>query len=470
MSFCSLKYGYFLALLIPFYYIVPKRIQRYVLLVFSIAFYLIYSEKAFVIMTLSGIVVYATALWMRRVKNKGKQKILLFVAIFFNVSVLFFLKYMTRGSIILPLGISFYTLALIGFLVDVYREKIAQEKNFFDFYLFETFFPHILQGPIARYDTLAKQFKEKHTFDYDRFCSGLQLMLWGFIKKMVIADRAAIVVNNIYDTYYTVGGTELFFASLLYTLTIFADFSGCVDIARGTALIFDIRLSDNFQQPYLAVSINDFWKRWHISLSSWFRDYLYIPLGGNRKGQCRRWINVLLVFGVSGIWHGAGVNYLLWGALHGGYQVIGSVLQPFRKKCYQIMKMNYKGRAVQVLKFFITFQLVNIAWIFFRVTDIRQACYILKTILLHPTPGVLFDESLAKFGVSMKGLHMLGIFVILLFFVEIMNYQGIKLRDQINRQWLVVRWCVYLLGIVSVVILGIYGVDYNASDFIYMKF
>ena len=207
-----------------------------------------------------------------------------------------------------------------------------------------------------------------------------------------------------------------------------------------------------------------------MSLSSWFRDYLYIPLGGNRKGQCRRWINVLLVFGVSGIWHGAGVNYLLWGALHGGYQVIGSLLEPLRQKFYQIMKMNYKGRAVRVLKFFITFQLVNIAWIFFRVTDIRQACYIIKTILLHPTPGVLFDESLAKFGVSMKGLHMLGIFVILLFFVEIMNYQGIKLRDQINRQWLVVRWCVYLLGIVSVVILGIYGVDYHASDFIYMKF
>ena len=309
MSFCSLKYGYFLALLFPCYFIVPKRFQRYVLLAFSIVFYLIYSVKAFVIMTMSGIVVYAAALWMRRIQTRGKRKTLLAVAIILSISVLFFLKYITRGSIILPLGISFYTLALIGYLMDVYREKIVPETNFFDFYLFETFFPHILQGPIARYDTLARQFKEKHSFDYDRFCRGLQLMLWGFIKKMVIADRAVIVVNNIYDTYYTVGGTELFFASLLYTLTIFADFSGCVDIARGTAFIFGIR--------------------------------------------------VLLVFGVSGIWHGVGLNYFLWGALHGGYQVVGSLLESFRQKCYKIMKMDHKGRAEQVLKIFITFQLVK---------------------------------------------------------------------------------------------------------------
>lgn len=421
-------------------------------------------------MTVSGIVVFATALWMRKIQDQRKKKILLAAAIALNVGVLFFLKYVTNGSLVLPLGISFYTLALIGYLMDVYREKIASETNFFDFYLFETFFPHILQGPIARYDTLARQFKERHVFDYDRFCRGLQLMLWGYIKKMVIADRAAIVVNSIYDTYYTVGGTELLFASLLYSLTIFADFSGCVDIARGTALIFGIRLSDNFRQPYLAVSINDFWKRWHISLSSWFRDYLYIPLGGNRKGKCRRWINVMLVFGVSGIWHGAGLNYLLWGALHGGYQVIGSVLEPLRQKCCRLMKIRDEGRGRQVLKIFITFQLVNLAWIFFRITDIRQACYIVKTIFLHPTISVLFDESLAQYGVSMRGLHVLGIFVLLLLFVEIMNYRGIRLRDQINRQPLVLRWCVYLAGVIAIVVLGIYGADYNVSDFIYMKF
>lgn len=317
MSFCSLKYGYFLALLIPCYFIVPKRFQRYVLLAFSIWFYMIYSEKAFVVMTVSGIVVYAAALWMRKIQDRRKKKILLAAAITLSVGVLFFLKYVTNGFLVLPLGISFYTLALIGYLMDVYREKIAPETNFFDFYLFETFFPHILQGPIARYDTLARQFKERHVFDYDRFCRGLQLMLWGYIKKMVIADRAAIVVNSIYDTYYTVGGTELLFASLLYSLTIFADFSGCVDIARGTALIFGIELSENFKQPYLAVSINDFWKRWHISLSSWFRDYLYIPLGGKPQGKmqemdqcnacfrCQRdlaWSRVELSFVGSAAW------------------------------------------------------------------------------------------------------------------------------------------------------------------------
>lgn len=490
MNFCSLKYGYFLLILIPCYFAVPKRIQKYVLLLFSIVFYLSFSVKAFVIMTLTGIITYAASLCIGKEKDRRKRKPLLVLSITLDLGILVLLKYsdflshitglkwlsvintgvIERYSLVLPLGISFYTLSLIGYLIDVYREKVTPETNFFVFYLFETFFPHILQGPIARYNTLAVQFKEKHEFEYNRFCYGLQLMLWGYIKKMVIADRAAILVNGIYDTYYTVGGTELFVASLLYTLTIFADFSGCVDIAKGTAYIFGIELSDNFRQPYLATSINDFWRRWHISLSSWFRDYLYIPLGGNRKGEVRRWVNVLIVFGVSGIWHGAGWNYLLWGALHGGYQIASNALENIRHKWYQFLKINETGKAARIFKILVTLNLVNIAWIFFRVTDVRQACYILKTIILCPTIGILFDESLAQFGVSMKGLQILCVFTLLLAAVEIMHYRGRKMRDWISSHGLVFRWCVYLCGVLSVVILGMYGVDYKASDFIYVGF
>lgn len=444
MSFCTLNYGYFLAVLIPLYFLVPKRFQRYVLLVFSIVFYLMYDKKAFVIMAASGAVVYAAARCMERLKDQTQKKYLLASAIIAIIGILVLLKYnvflsripglgwlsaiktglFDKYSIVLPLGISFYSLAITGYLIDVYRGKTEAERNYLDFLLFESFFPHILQGPIARYDALAKQFKETHAFDYTRFCRGLQLMLWGYIKKMVIADRAAIVVNSIYDTYYTVGGTELFVASLLYTLTIFADFSGCVDIARGTAAVFGIDLADNFKQPYLAVSIQDFWRRWHISLSSWFRDYLYIPLGGNRKGELRRWVNVMIVFGVSGIWHGAGWNYLLWGGLHGLYQWAGHALEPVRKRCYKWFHIAEEGKEARIFKVLVTFNLVNFAWIFFRVTDVRHACYIIKTIILHPTPGVLFDETLAQFGMSMKSLHVLCIFTLLLIFVEVKRYWG----------------------------------------------
>lgn len=494
MSFCTLKYGYFLAILIPLYFfVVPKRFQRYVLLMFSIVFYLMYDKKAFVIMAASGAVVYVAARWMGRIKEQKQKKYLLVSAVIAIIGILALLKYnvflsqipglrwlsaiktglFDKYSIVLPLGISFYSLAIIGYLIDVYRGKIEAERNYLDFLLFESFFPHILQGPIARYDAFVKQFKETHVFDYTRFCRGLQLMLWGYIKKMVIADRAAIVVNSIYDTYYTVGGTELFVASLLYTLTIFADFSGCVDIARGTAAVFGIDLMDNFKQPYLSVSIQDFWRRWHISLSSWFRDYLYIPLGGNRKGELRRWINVMIVFGVSGIWHGAGWNYLLWGGLHGVYQWAGHALESVRKRCYKWFHISEEGRGAKIIKVFVTFNLVNFAWIFFRVTDVRHACYIIKTIILHPTPGVLFDETLAQFGMSMKGLHVLCMFTLLLIFVELKRYWGgefYTLRDWVDRQKLPIRWCIYLLGIMAVLIFGIYGTDYNASDFIYMRF
>lgn len=474
MNFISLEYGYFLLLPIVLYYVLPKLCQKYILLIFSILFYLSYSRKAFVFMLVSGILTYVFARSISSAKQTKKRKIFLALAIIINLCILllFQIGIAERYSLVIPLGISFYTLALLGYLIDVYRKTVLVEKNFLDLFLFESFFPHILQGPIARYGQLSLQFKKVHIFQYTKFCHGFQLMLWGYIKKMVIADRAAIYVDAIYQNCYTVSGTELFIASLLYSLTIFADFSGCVDIARGTAAVFGIELTENFRQPYLAVSIQDFWRRWHISLSSWFRDYLYIPLGGNRKGKFRKWINLFIVFFVSGIWHGAGINFLIWSLLHSLYQMAGVLLQGVREKMYKLLHLSRQeifSRGIQVI---ITFLLVNLAWIFFRIPDVRQACYIIKTIIWNPRPGVLFDGSLVKYGggVTMKDFYILVIFTLVMFAVEIMNYRGTCIRESIERQRLPVRWFIYLLGIFSIIIWGIYGKGYNASDFIYMKF
>lgn len=300
------------------------------------------------------------------------------------------LKYFTdltnKLGIVVPLGISFYTLSVIGYLIDVYRMKYAPSRNFLKFLLFVCYFPHILQGPIARYNQLSQQFEEYHAFDYNRVTMGLQLMVWGYIKKMIIADRAAIFVDSVYGQYQLADGMILLIASVLYSIQIYADFSGCVDIASGVSKVLGIDLICNFRQPYLAESINDFWKRWHISLSSWFRDYLYIPLGGNRKGIWRRWLNVLIVFVVSGFWHGVGINYIVWGLLHGIYQVIGYLLLPVRKKTAQILHFSEKTSAGRALHILATFLLVNFAWIYFRVSSIGDANIIIKNIITDFSP------------------------------------------------------------------------------------
>lgn len=344
MNFISLEYGYFLLLPIVLYYVLPKLCQKYILLIFSILFYLSYSRKAFVFMLVSGILTYVFARSISSVKQTKKRKIFLALAIIINLCILllFQIGIAERYSLVIPLGISFYTLALSGYLIDVYRKTVLVEKNFLDLFLFESFFPHILQGPIARYGQLSLQFKKVHIFQYTKFCHGFQLMLWGYIKKMVIADRAAIYVDAIYQNCYTVSGTELFIASLLYSLTIFADFSGCVDIARGTAAVFGIELTENFRQPYLAVSIQDFWRRWHISLSSWFRDYIYIPLGGNRVSKIKWLRNILIVWFLTGLWHGSAWNFILWGLYFGVLLIIEKIfLNKYLQKIPKILSRIY---------------------------------------------------------------------------------------------------------------------------------
>ena len=492
MSFTTINFIVFVAIVLIIYYIVSGNYQWFVLLAASGIFYCVYDWKSVFFIIISSISVYISARIIDKVETKGKKQLWLILGVGVNLIILLCMKYsgflakipfigypfqawsqsiIKPINLIIPLGISFYTLALLGYLIDVYRGKYKAENNLGYILLFTSYFPHILQGPIARYNTFISQFRKgnKIRFSYDRFKNAVQLVTWGYMKKLIIADRAAIFVDAVYQDCYGKGGTTLFVASILYSIQIYADFSGCVDIALGVSELFGISLIDNFKQPYFSNSINDFWKRWHISLSSWFRDYLYIPLGGNRKGTFRRWLNVLIVFVVSGFWHGAGWNYIVWGSLHGIYQIIGYWLKPLKDRVYQLTNLDHSG-ILGLGKIIMTFLLVNFAWIFFRLTNLRQAMYVVKTILLHWSLWDLLDGSLYQYGLSAKGLGLLFVFIIILAIVDYLHWKGIHIREIISKQILPVRWFIYITAFFSIVILGIYGIGYDANAFIYMQF
>lgn len=483
MSLISFDIVYFLLLLMVVYFIVPAKLQRVVLFFFSCWFYFSYSVYASVALFISALIAYVVAITINLVP-RGKKWIAA-VGIIINVLGLLGMKYTSilkyiqlptydmskiSFSVIVPLGISFYTLSVIGYIIDVYRGKYKAEKNFFDFILFVSYFPHILQGPIARYDQLSVQLKEKHKFDYDRVAQGMQLMIWGYVKKMIIAERAALFVDSAYANWSVAPGTILVIASILYTIQIYADFSGCVDIVRGISQILGIELIQNFRQPYFSNSINDFWRRWHISLSSWFRDYLYFPLGGNRRGIVRRWINVLIVFMVSGFWHGVGVNYIIWGGIHGLYQVIGYILKPLREKICVLARINVTSHLFGVFRVFTTFLLINFAWIFFRLSDMHTIKMILNKMMFDFTPWIFTDGTLYNYGISQNAWGVMLIFVSVLLLVDFLHEKNYKIRDCVNCMCLPIRWGICIGAIVSIFVFGVYGIGYDVNSFIYMNF
>lgn len=491
MSFLSLTFIVFVLSVFCLYYIVPHALQWVVLLAASLLFYLMFDLRSVIFLLASTAAVFASALYIGG--NGSFKKCAAVLGAGMAIFLLAALKYSSfieeilpdgsifsgfrtgvieRFSLVIPLGISFYTLSLLGYLTDVYRKKYEPERNFMKFLLFACFFPHIMQGPIARYDQLAGQFRQQHKPDYDRTMYAVQYMVWGYIKKMVIADRAAIFVDAVYGSYGTAGGTELFIASIFYSIQIYADFSGCVDIAAGTAKLFDIELMQNFRQPYLARSIKDFWKRWHISLSSWYMDYVYFPIGGGYKGQLRRYVNILVVFCISGLWHGAGWHYIVWGLLHGCYQVVGYLSAPLKKRIAAVLKLKIKseGMVIRAVQTAATFLLVNFAWIFFRTESMHEAVGIVTSIFRYPSVWVLTNGSLYEYGLSSNMFHILLVWIAVLFFVDILHERGISIRERIAGQSLVVRWAIYYAAVFSIIFFGAYGMGYHESDFIYMQF
>lgn len=469
MDFLSLTFAVFFMISVICYYAVPKKMRWGVLLLSSIVFYVWSVPYLIIYLLFSALTTHAFGRWAE--KHKGHGKGMLTLVIVANLAVLLGVKFapMVNVSLLVPMGISFYTLQVIAYCVDVYKGKTEAQSNFFKYLLFVSFFPQILQGPIPRYDQLKDQLYEGHTFDYRTVKFGFQLILWGLFLKMVVADRAAIFVNAVFPEHHLYEGTVLAVAAVLYSIQLYTDFLGCVCIAMGAAEVYGIHLQTNFERPYMAVSIKDFWRRWHISLSSWLRDYVYIPLGGNRKGTFRRYINLILTFLVSGIWHGAGLQYIFWGLMQGGYQVAGEILQPIRKKVRNTLKIN-EGAGVYLLwQRLCTFVLITISWVIFRAQSLRAGLSMLKRIVTDFTPWVFWDGTLYSLGIEARSFIALILCIILVAVIEHFQEKG-NIREMLERQHMFVRWGIYLGAIALIAVLGVYGPGYSATQFLYGQF
>lgn len=476
MDFISAAYLIFLGILIILYYTIPKNRQWILLLVSGIFFYSCFSLKMWIFLLFTALTTYLYAAFFKDSK-KG-----LFLVIALNLLVLLGLKTTASGlgfvnargldrfAVLMPVGISFYTLQTIAYMADVHKGKIEAQRNFLKYLLFITFFPQVLQGPIPRYEELGEQLYKGHAFDSENLSKGAYLVLWGFFQKLVIADRCNIVVNQIFGNYQSYDGIYFWIAGILYSLQLYTDFAGCVSIAAGSAQMLGISLPQNFNHPYLAVSIKDFWRRWHISLSSFLRDYVYIPLGGNRKGKLCKWLNIMVTFFVSGIWHGIGTHFFVWGLLHGFYQVMGEILKPLKEWGMKITGMEKGCFAHRLFSRLFTCFLVMAAWIFFRAENTSKAIYMTSHLFMKWNPWILVSGQLYALGISEEEWLLLILCVILLAVIGMLHEKNVAIRETFAKQPLVFRWLILFAGIFVILIAGIYGPGYDSAQFIYGGF
>lgn len=498
MLFNSLEFLIFFPIVLIVYYIIPARIKYLWLLVASYYFYMCWNAKYALLIMTSTVITYLSGLLIEKVKNsehaddKKKRLKNIVVAISFvsNLGILFYFKYSNFAigiltkvfakahielkipaiDILLPVGISFYTFQALSYTMDVYRNEIYAEKNFFRYALFVSFFPQLVAGPIERSKNLLKQLAVPQKFNFEKAREGFLLMLWGYFLKIVLADRIAIFVDYIYNDYEQRPGYFIIVATLLFAVQIYCDFYGYSTIAMGSAKILGIDLMENFDAPYLTTSVAQFWRRWHISLTSWFKDYLYIPLGGSRKGMLRKQLNKLIVFLVSGLWHGASVSFIVWGGLNGIYQIVGELLQPLRNWIVKVLQLNRDSLAHKLAKGIITFILVDFSWIFFRASSFSNAVQLIKSVFTTYNPWVLFDGSLYGCGLDEKNFRLMIFAILILILADICKVCGIKIREIIASQDYWFRWIFIAISITFILTFGIWGPSYNAANFIYFQF
>lgn len=480
------------------YYILPVKTRYIWLLAVSYYFYMQWNPLYLTLLFACTLLTYGGGrmigvLWEKAGAVEGeallpvyrkKQKFCLIGCIVLNLAVLGFFKYLDFGmtclnsflrllhiqeisgsfDILLPVGISFYTLQALGYLIDVYRGDIGAEKNFLRYALFVSFFPQLVAGPIERSGNLLTQLQGRHKLSYENIRKGALLILYGLFLKMVIADRAAIIVNTVYEDSAAYPGFYIVVATCFFAIQIYCDFYGYSTIARGSALLMGIRLMDNFNAPYFSKSVQEFWRRWHISLSGWFRDYLYIPLGGSRKGKVRKAGNRLAVFGVSGLWHGASFAFVFWGLLNGIYQVAADITSNIfdrgGRNCFSRRLVRTAG----------VFALVTFAWLFFRAGTLQNARVVLGNMISVNNWTILFNGSLYGLGVTENYMNVLLISILVLFIVDYHKYKGKDVAELFLSQ----EWYFKIIGIMAMVFVillyGCYGKLYDVQQFIYFQF
>jgi alginate O-acetyltransferase complex protein AlgI len=448
-----------------------------------------------IILVVSTLIDFTCSNMMVRYKEKSRRKPWLWLSIFSNLAILFTFKYYNffntalqdlatvidipyvtpAFELLLPMGISFYTFQTMSYSIDVYNGRTKAEKHIGVFGLFVTFFPQLVAGPIERADNLLKQIREDHQFNRKCATQGLQLILWGLLKKIVIADRIAIIVDQVYTNPTEYESISLIIATILFAVQIYCDFSGYSDIAIGSAQVLGFKLMENFRSPYFSKSIKEFWARWHISLSTWFRDFLYIPLGGNRVLKWRWYYNLFIVFIISGLWHGANWTFIIWGALHGVYQIFGYLTARQRDALIRILGINKQNILFKLAQTVTTFALVCFAWIFFRSNNIGDAWHIINEIFFSLPEDIYAvlrkpeaRREMLYFG-STRSKLLLVAFIPILIFITLDYFKSNEtLFPFFHKQPVIIRWASYYVAIGLIIYLA--ETEVTNRQFIYFQF
>ncbi|NWJ51783.1 MAG: MBOAT family protein [Bacteroidetes bacterium] len=484
MLFNSIHFAFFFVVVTTLYFILPHKYRWILLLSSSCYFYMAFVPIYILILGFTIVIDYFAGIYIENAEG-SRRKLFLIFSLIANIGVLAVFKYynflnqnfsfLLHGfglqnpipylSILLPIGLSFHTFQAMSYTIEVYRGHQSAERHFGIYSLYVMFYPQLVAGPIERPQNLLHQFREKHVFDYDRVTSGLRLMAWGLFKKVVIADRLAIIVDAIYDNpeHLTYNSLSLIIGTVFFAFQIFCDFSGYSDMAIGAARIMGFKLMTNFDKPYQSKSIHEFWKRWHISLSSWFKDYLYITLGGNRVTVPRWYLNLFIVFLVSGLWHGANWTFVIWGALHGFYLVFAIITKKHREKINKLFLFD----KIPLLSSLTTFVLVAFAWIFFRANNVHSAINIIKNIFIGIPDLIkkfLNHQSIFEYF-EKKDLVMS---VLLILFLETVHYIQSKksISEILLQKPTYIRWAVYYGLIITIIYLGVF----QNRQFIYFQF
>ncbi len=475
MVFNSIDFFLFFLLVLGAYFSLPHRHRWWMLLGASYFFYMYWNAAFAALMLLSTVIDYAAALWIHQAPSKTQKRIGLAVTCGSNLGMLFFFKYwnffaeslgwlstnlelgyrVPTLDILLPVGISFYTFQTMSYTIDVYRGQLAPERHFGRFALYVTFFPQLVAGPIERATALLPQFSVQYYFDWERFYSGWQRIIWGLFKKVVIADRLAIYVDAVYNNPGQHNSLTCLLATYAFAFQIYCDFSGYSDIAIGSARILGFDLMENFRQPYFSTSIKEFWRRWHISLSTWLRDYLYIPLGGNRGGPARMRANLMIVMLLGGLWHGASWNFVIWGALQGVLLVLSHAYSESSDALWR--RWGVADGVRDVVKMTLTFHLVCLSWVFFRANTFGDAMTILASI-------ARWDRQTPFADLNVFAHASLGLLVLLA--VDAFQAAPERKSWQLSSFPVPVRWACWYSVLLMIVFMGVVG----NGQFIYFQF
>lgn len=494
MQFNSVQFLVFFPIVVGIYFLIPKKIKYLWLLVTSYFFYMSWNAKYAILIAFSTIVTYFAGRLLGKTDEKKKKNLIVAVSFTVNLGILGFFKYFdflianlngilsavglklvsNPFDVLLPVGISFYTFQALGYTIDVYRKEIEPEKNFFRYALFVSFFPQLVAGPIERSKNLLGQIDrmaKERMWDYSKIVSGFGLMLWGMFQKVVVADRCAVFVDAVHANLFAAGTVETVISAFLFSIQIYCDFAGYSAVAIGAARVMGFSLMENFNTPYFATSIQDFWRRWHISLSTWFRDYLYIPLGGSRCSKLKKYRNIMITFLASGLWHGASWTFVIWGGLHGAFQIIGELLRPIKEKVNTFFKVKTDAFSYKLGQIMITYGLTTFAWIFFRARSWENLVLYFNRMFTKVNLWIVFGGGLDYLNINRDDVKIVVVFLGILLLGEIVRYvKKVDVGEYLWQQNLWFRIGVFIVLIVIILVYGEYGIHFDSGKFIYFDF